>query len=78
MPAAVALSSIGFGVAHASGDSLPLVELAFGVLAALGYVATGRLAVPVAMHALVNGTALLVEAPEAIPGHRAMSRLLGS
>lgn len=71
-----ALSSAGFGVAHGGHLSVdggeltarvPLVEGLFGLIASAGYLVTGRLAVPIALHAMVNGRALVAEAPAAIP-----------
>lgn len=86
----VFLSSCGFGLAHGaslhfdseSGDAvvrLPIVEALFGVVASLCYFATGRLSVPIAMHVLVNGSALLREAPGAIPaGQSRMNEWMAS
>jgi hypothetical protein len=76
-PLAVGLSSVGFGAGHMDWSALlegtgqpvalPVVETVFGVVASVSYLLSGRLAVPVAMHIIVNGAALVAEAPAAIP-----------
>ena len=56
--ASVALSSIFFGAIHANLEAfLPLSCV--GTCFALGYIATGRIAVPVAMHATFNAVSIL-------------------
>ena len=48
--------------------ALPIVEVGFSLLASVAYLWSGRLLVPIGMHALVNGAALVKEAPAALPG----------
>lgn len=61
-------SDLAAGAASSSAPlAIPIVETAFSVLASCLYLSTGRLAVPIVMHAIVNGSALVVEAPAAIP-----------
>lgn len=57
--AAVALTSVFFGAIHCNLDAFLTLSLA-GACFALGYIASGRITVPIAMHATFNAASIIL------------------